>query len=254
MVWKLTYTRFLAALNFSLQGTVQEHGKRREMTEFLLWLSLRFCRSSSSQNLVRFRDREPGEDSTGRESLVSSWSLWDILTPHHCLLVSLQWFSWVIESFRWKKPSKTIEINPALPNPALNHVPKCHFYTFKSLQEWGLHHVPGQLCHCWTALLVKNFFWIFNLDLPWCNFSLFSLVLSSYQLLTEFLQRSPQNLGQDTISCRREITLIFRSGHRLHLKSHCYFKLWGLFSYISPIKMLKQKKSKNLLKENILIS
>jgi len=46
----------------------------------------------------------------------------------------------------WKRPLRSS--SPAIhPTPPflLNHVPKCHIYTFfETLQGWGLHHCPGQ--------------------------------------------------------------------------------------------------------------
>jgi len=46
----------------------------------------------------------------------------------------------------WKRPlrSSSPTINPT-PPCLINHIPKCHIYTFfKHLQGWGLNHPPGQ--------------------------------------------------------------------------------------------------------------
>ena len=46
----------------------------------------------------------------------------------------------------WKRPprSSSPTVTPA-PPCLLNHVLKCHIYTFfEHLQRWGLHHLPGQ--------------------------------------------------------------------------------------------------------------
>ena len=46
----------------------------------------------------------------------------------------------------WKRPprSSSPTIHPT-PPCVLNHIPKCHIYTFfEHLQGWGLHHFPGQ--------------------------------------------------------------------------------------------------------------
>lgn len=52
-----------------------------------------------------------------------------------------------MESFRLGTPSKVIVTNhpPALPRPALPHVPKCHIHVdFEPLQGWGLQQFPRQ--------------------------------------------------------------------------------------------------------------
>lgn len=48
-----------------------------------------------------------------------------------------------------------------MPNPPLNHVPKCHIYTsFTSLQGCWFHHFPGQLVWMIGRFLLKDFFLI----------------------------------------------------------------------------------------------
>ena len=50
------------------------------------------------------------------------------------------------ESLRLEKTSKIIRSNHQPTPPCLlNHIPKCHIYTFfEHLQGWWLHHCPGQ--------------------------------------------------------------------------------------------------------------
>uniref|UniRef100_A0A8C9UED2 Uncharacterized protein n=1 Tax=Serinus canaria TaxID=9135 RepID=A0A8C9UED2_SERCA len=71
------------------------------------------------------------------------------LSPQPSQAESDPFFQRITESFRLEKTFKIMESNhfPALPRPPVPHVPKCHLHrAFKSLQGWGLHFFPGQLC------------------------------------------------------------------------------------------------------------
>ena len=79
----------------------------------------------------------------------------------------------ITESLRLERPlrSSSPTVNPT-PPCLLNHVPKCHIYTFfEHHKGWGLHHFPGQPIPMpdHSFISVKNFFLISNLNLPWCN-------------------------------------------------------------------------------------
>jgi len=72
------------------------------------------------------------------------------------------------------------------------HVPQCHISTFLNhLLGWGPHHLPGQLCHCNTALLEKKCFLMSNLNaiFPHCYSLLFRLFFT--QSSTSFLVLLP---------------------------------------------------------------
>lgn len=87
---------------------------------------------------------------------------------------------WVqTESFRLERTYEFIKpsINPALPRPPLTLIPKCHTYmSSKSLQGWWLHHFLEQCIQGLTTLLVKKFFLMSKINLPWCHLKLFPLV------------------------------------------------------------------------------
>ena len=106
----------------------------------------------------------------GRGELFAS-----LLSAHVQLLL----FHRIIESLRLEKTSKIIKSNHQ-PNTTclLNHVLKCHTYTFfEHLQGWWLHHFSGQpvqmLYHS-----VQKFFLISILNLPWPSLKALPLFLS----------------------------------------------------------------------------
>jgi len=79
---------------------------------------------------------------------------------------------------RWKRPlrSSSPTINPPPPCP----LPMSHGAT--SPQLWDTSRtvappLPGQLCHCLTALWEKELFLTANLNLPWHNVRPFALIL-----------------------------------------------------------------------------
>lgn len=90
-----------------------------------------------------------------------------LLSTVSCIKVKLR----IIESLMLEKTSKIIEsgINPALPSPPLNHVPKCHIYrSFKYL----LVTQPLPLAACSSASTSKPFSFPFH----WQKLSLFHQV------------------------------------------------------------------------------
>lgn len=116
----------------------------------------------------------------------------------------------------WKKPEFIkLSINPARPSPPLNPYPKCHTYTsLKSLQGCQLYHFPGHSVQCLTSLLVKTFFLMSNLNLPWCNLRLFLLVM----LLISWEKRLTPILLPG--SCRVMRSTLFLLFPRLNTLSH----------------------------------
>jgi len=80
----------------------------------------------------------------------------------------------------WRSWTRQVEqeVEP-LPNPPLNHVTKHHVYkSFNTSQAGDSATSLGSLFQCLITLLVKEFFLMPNLNLHWCNFRLFPLILS----------------------------------------------------------------------------
>ena len=77
----------------------------------------------------------------------------------------------------------------------IDHIPQCHIsMVSEHLQGQGLPHLPGQLCHCSTALLEKLFL-IHNLNPSWHNRRPLLLILSSLVPQSHFflLQSPPKH-------------------------------------------------------------
>ena len=99
--------------------------------------------------------------------------------PNSTQIWRLEWS--IIESFRLKKTFDIMHptINLTLPSPPLSHVPKCHIYSLLNTSRDGDSTTSlGSLFQGLITLSVKNFFLISNLNLLWCNFRPFPLVLS----------------------------------------------------------------------------
>lgn len=69
--------------------------------------------------------------------------------------------SWI--HLGWKSPVSPPR--PAIPSTA-PCPQKCIHGAFKPLQGWGIHPCSGQLCQGWTALSMKKYFLIPNINLP----------------------------------------------------------------------------------------
>ena len=78
----------------------------------------------------------------------------------------VQGWDTILESLRLEKTSMITNSKhrPALTMPT-DRVPQCHApMVFEHLQEWWLHLLPGQLCHCITTLSQNKCFLISNLN------------------------------------------------------------------------------------------
>lgn len=143
----------------------------------------------------------------------------------------------------WKRPrrSSSSTINPALSSTPPSHVPRCHIYTtFKYLQGWCLKH--SQSIPMFHDPLVKIFFLVSNLKLPWQTLRPFSLLLSLVtweKRLTSHLALPPsfqtvvergKNLpGASKLPQLFLIRLLFQSFHQLCGPSVDILQLLNIF-------------------------
>ena len=73
------------------------------------------------------------------------------MRANHCQLLTDR----ITESLRWEKTLRSPSPTPTHPTMPIDHVPQCHISAgLEHIQEWWLHHLPGQLWHCITTLLV----------------------------------------------------------------------------------------------------
>ena len=68
----------------------------------------------------------------------------------------------------WKRPLRSPPNHAHLTMPAAR-IPQCHIPTALNTSRDGDPILPGQLCHCITALWEKKDFLIPSLTLPWCK-------------------------------------------------------------------------------------
>ena len=118
-------------------------------------------------------------------------------------VLSWSWnlFHRILESSRLEKRPLRSSSPTANPTPPclLNHVPKCHIYTFfEHLQGWWLNHFPGQPVLVPDHSFSKEIFPNIHLNLPWCNMRPFALVL----LLITWEQRPTQYLMESFLTRR----------------------------------------------------
>ena len=85
----------------------------------------------------------------------------------------------IIELLRLEKTLKTSKSNPSPP-------PLCPLPTSLSVTS---PHLPGQLCHCITALSEKKCFLIPNLNLPCCNLRPLPLSLRAHCVYVWYIPR-----------------------------------------------------------------
>ena len=79
----------------------------------------------------------------------------------------------------WKRPQWSPSPIPTDPTMPTAHIPHCHIpIVLEQLQGQWPHHLPGQLCHCITALYESKIFLTSNTNLPWCNLRPLPLILS----------------------------------------------------------------------------
>lgn len=142
--------------------------KSRTKSEFLickeLMVSWRVC---AVGKLAEIEGRYPVRFSKGRNQHVQrsglSVSGWDFSLFGHTRC-SASWGNCLKCHFKCiqsenclggERPLRPSSLTflPALPRWPLSHVPRCH----KSLQGWGLHCCPEQLCQGKTSLSIKEF-------------------------------------------------------------------------------------------------
>jgi len=127
-------------------------------------------------------------------------------------------------------PDPQIQLHPTPPCPSVPHL-----HSSWSPPLTVTPPLPGQLCHCSTALPKKTFLLISNLNLPWCNLRPPPLILSlfpgsrgqpppqhnPFQGL-QGAMRSPLGLLQTQQSLFLPITLVLQTPHSFvaHLWTH----------------------------------